>query len=146
MAAYYKGLLYAPAIDVNSGVVLGTTAPRVISGFGNSFPAFSGTTYFVMANSALTANSISVGTLKWDFPITEGVSLPSIVVNGNVYTLSDTGNLYVNNGATGTLLQTIALGLGQAGKPNSIPASGLGAGDGKIFVPSGSVFAAFAPK
>jgi outer membrane protein assembly factor BamB len=145
-AAYYKGLLYAPAINVSSGVVLTTTTPRVLSVFGKSFPTFSGSNYFTMANTALTASNIDVGTLSWFFPITESVSLPSITVNGNVYTLSDTGNLYINSGGSGVLLQTVNVGLGRAGKPNAAPASGMGAGDGKIFVPSGSIFAAFAPK
>jgi hypothetical protein len=107
-------------------------------------PAFHGQKMYTISGKSLVATDIASGNIDWFFTPKEGISLPPITVNGFVYALSDTGNLSVH-APGGRLVQSFVLGLGSSSTLLHAPASGLGAGLNTLFVPSGSVLAAFAP-
>jgi outer membrane protein assembly factor BamB len=145
VAAYFHGLLYAPDVNIGSGVVLNGHTGKSVGSLSGHIPAFYKLSSYGISGSSLVATSISTGNLKWFFTRKDTFSNPPIVINGNVYTLSDQGNLYVNGGQKGGLLQSFKIGLGSESSIAQGPSSGLGAGNGMLFVPSGSKLAAFSP-
>jgi outer membrane protein assembly factor BamB len=138
--AYYAGRIFGAnqIADAVSGNFLDGTGPGV--------PVFSGTTSYAISGTSLVAANIATGNFAWYLtPADDTFSNPPITINGNVYTLSDTGQLYINNGKTGTLMQTAKLGFGKRKAITPAPLGGLGAGQGTLFVPSGSLLVAFGP-
>jgi outer membrane protein assembly factor BamB len=146
IAAYYRGILYCP--DLSSGTSGGRFAADSGKTTGHwvyGLPAFSGNLAYIAGNKSIVALNIASPGAKWKFQANEQFSLPPITINGNVYTLSTAGTLFVNDGNSGKLLQSVKIGLGSAAKPSGALASGLGAGQGLLFVPSGTTLSAFGP-
>jgi len=139
--AYYGGRVYAPGANDISGVVLGAKNGQSLGALTSSvLPAFHGRTMYAISGKSLVATDIYSGNIDWFFTPKDNLSLPPIAINGFVYTRSDTGNLYIH-APGGRLAQTIAIGQGSS----TLPGGSLGAGQNTVFVPSGSLLAAFAP-
>jgi outer membrane protein assembly factor BamB len=150
VAAYYDGKLYTPQFYPPGnppGIVLNAANGKPASGLEGYTPAIhDGTRYWTTAAGGLHATKIEARSPLWTFNPKEKLVNPPIVINGNVYSLSNGGTLYANDGATGKLLQTIRIGLGSQKVEFFQPYTGLGAGQGRLFVPSGSILTALAPK
>jgi outer membrane protein assembly factor BamB len=147
IAAYYRNVLYVPNSDnsAGGGIIFNANTGRVLDGYFGGLPAFHANQGYSISGRSLVATNIVTGNITWSAIPKTAVSMPPIVVNGNVYTLSNSGLVYVNNGVTGKLVQAINVGLGTTNQPNAAPFSGLGVGPGVLLVPSGTVLAAFAP-
>jgi outer membrane protein assembly factor BamB len=146
IGAYYGGSFYAPYVNLQEGVILKAATGRVIAGLAAGTPAFSGNTAYTVSAMSVVASFVNGGNIRWRFTPKDTLLQPPITINGNVYTLSNTGVLYINDGNTGRLLQSLAIGRG-TGTSMAIgdPSTGLGAGQGTLLVPTGSILAAFAP-
>jgi outer membrane protein assembly factor BamB len=142
IAAYYKNILYCPA---SGGATFAADTGKTTGRWIYGLPAFSGDLAFVTGGEGVAAVSTASHGVKWKFSANQKFSLPPITINGNVYALSRSGTLFVNDGGSGALLQKIEVGLGATKAPSMAPASGLGAGQGVLLVPSGSILAAFGP-
>jgi outer membrane protein assembly factor BamB len=138
VAAYFGGRVYAPDVNLGSGVVLNAATGKVFGSLSGGLPAFYGKSSYAISGTSLVATSLSTGNLNWSFSPKDTLSATPITVNGNVYTLSDKGVLYVNDGTTGKLLQSIKIGLGSQNALSGGPSSGLGVGPDIVLVPSGS--------
>jgi outer membrane protein assembly factor BamB len=105
-------------------------------GVGFSYPPAlqAGMGYFVSDSAGLVARAIPGFAVKWNFAGDKTISPAAIVVNGQVIAASNAGHLYVLDGLTGKLEQTLSLPAstqnGEGGVPN-----GLAAGDELIVVP-----------
>jgi outer membrane protein assembly factor BamB len=147
-ASFYRQQLYAPTTDLSSGlpgVVIDTATGKQAGDFEGSAPAFYGSARFGISGTSLVSNDIATGKTRWSYEPKQTVTLPPIVINGNVYTLADGGTLYINSGANGRLLQSLRIGTGGATEPVQVPSSGLGVADNLLLVPSGNILAAFGP-
>jgi outer membrane protein assembly factor BamB len=147
IAAYYKNMLYVPDGNTSGsgGIEFNVKIGRVVDQFFGGLPAFYGNAAFSISGKSLIATNITTGNIVWTYRPTEKVSLPPIAINGMIYTLSDAGTLFVNGAVAGMLRQSIHIGRGSATAQNTAPSSGLGAGQGMLFVPSGTLLAAFGP-
>lgn len=142
-ATYYAGRLYVSAGIPISGVVLDAKTGKSLRSLAGEPPAFWGKTSFQVVGGSLVAANINTLKTLWRFTPPDTLSTPPIVIDGLVCSLSQTGKLYINSSATGQLLQTLNVGLGSLKTTINAPASGLGAGQNTLFVPSGSILAAF---
>jgi outer membrane protein assembly factor BamB len=146
VAAFYKGRLYAPQLFDDAGVIIDTATGAPVTGLaGPSLPAFTVDNAVSISGGAIVASDIASGNLRWYFAPKDGFTIPPIVINGNVYALSDGGVLYVNAGATGKLLQSIKVCSGAAAFDTLAGYRGLGAGQDTLFVPCGSTLIAIGP-
>ncbi len=157
-ASFYNHRLYAPEVLFNfTGLTFIGSSGKLVDGFGGSIPAFDGASSYAISaqdqpttERSLVATNVRTGNLRWAFtPKDDALFLPPIVINGNTYTLSNTGTLYINSGRTGLLLQKASIGVSGAVSSLALPIeewTGLGAGSGTLIVPSGSVLAAFGPQ
>jgi outer membrane protein assembly factor BamB len=143
VGSYYDGAFYAPGSFSGGGLIFNSATGKPIGSFNGSMPAFAGNFAYQIAGQSIVASSVSTNNIRWHYAPGTNLSLPPITINGDVYTLSDSGDLYINDGASGRLKQHIHVGLGSVGAQNTAPSSGLGAGQGKLFVPSGSLLLAF---
>jgi outer membrane protein assembly factor BamB len=145
IAPYYRQRLYLTSSTYTPGIILDASTGKTIGTFPGSAPTFIGSISYAISGISLAATNMTTGNLRWSFSPKDTLSLPPIVINGNIYTLSNGGTLYVNAGGNGQLLQSIHVGLGGTTALLQAPSTGLGAGDDLLFVPSGNVLAAFAP-
>lgn len=145
IAPYYRQRLYLTSTNYTSGIILDTATGKSVGTFPGTAPTFIGSTAYTISGSSLAATNMNTGNLRWSFTPKDTLPLPSIVINGNIYTLSNRGTLYVNAGSNGQLIQSIFVGLGGAPATFQTYITGLGAGNDLLFVPSGNVLAAFGP-
>jgi outer membrane protein assembly factor BamB len=145
IAPYYRQRLYLTSSNYTPGIILDTSNGKTIGTFPGSILTFIGSTSYTISGVSLAATNMTTGNLRWSFTPKDTLSFPPIVINGNIYTLSKGGTLYVNSGGNGQLLQSVHVGLGGATEILQAPSTGLGAGDDLLFVPSGNVLAAFGP-
>ena len=144
-AVYFAGKVYVGGGAGDGGLVVNATTGKLIGTLQGSPPAFYKRTSYGISQGSLVALDIESGNPAWFFRPADTFSNPPIVVNNYVFSLSDTGKLYINNGTTGALVQSFNIGLGSLSQIVAAPATGLGAGQGTVFVPSGSILAAFGP-
>ncbi len=123
---------YQP-VTANLGNMASTLSYQ--TGIGESYPpAFQGDLgYFVSDANGLVARAIPSLKMKWQFTGDQALSPAPIVVNGHVVIASTAGHLYVLNGSTGRLEQTLSLPTSQPLDEGGVP-GGLAAGDGIIAV------------
>jgi len=146
VAAYYKHRLYAPQAGGETGLILNTGNGKQSGVLPGSAPAFYGDTLFAVSGESIAASNIFTDNLTWFYtPKDDGFSIPPIVINGNVYSLSNKGVLHVNARLDGRSEQTITLGLGSQETIIGAPWTGLGVGSGILLVPSGTGLFAFGP-
>jgi len=157
IAAYYKGRLYAPWVNVDdSGLIFNAATGVPVTGLaGLSAPAFAADNMVSISRSALpgdpvpgvaiVASDIVTGNMNWRFAPNDSFTTLPIVINGNVYVLADSGNLYIIAGATGKLLQTIKVCDSAAAYHTLAGYRGLGAGQHVLFVPCGNTLTAIGP-
>ena len=104
-------------------------------GVGFSYPpAFLKQLGFFVTNNGLFALRRDTGAQAWSFTGDGQISPAAIVVNDDVIAASEAGHLYVLDGVSGRLLQTITLPAGSAQGYGGVP-NGLAAGEGIIVVP-----------
>ena len=139
-SAYFLGDVYASYVTVVSGAILGSKTGTFLGPFTGMAEAFDGDLSYLL-NSYISAINVKTGNLAWTFAPPSAL-YPPIVVNGTLFAYSGTGMLYALNGTTGTVLQTLTLGVGTGGFPNT---GGLGAGQGVLVVPSGNLLVALKP-
>jgi len=106
------------------------------SGIGSSYPPAlqGGMAYFVSDAQGLVARNTPNLKEQWHFAGDNSLSPAAIVVNGHVIVASSAGHLYVLDGSTGHLEQTLSLPPGQYMDEGGVP-NGLAAGNGVIAVP-----------
>jgi hypothetical protein len=145
-AAYYAGKIYMgkPFFTTGQGQIVDATTGRYLGGLGGNPPAFYRKTSYTISAGTLVASNLTSGNTVWSFT-KDTFSNPPIVVNNYVFSLSNGGTLYINNGSNGGLVASFNIGLGSLSRIPSAPQTGLGAGAGMVFVPSGSKLAAFGP-
>jgi len=143
ISAYYQGALYTPGQFSSGGLIFDAVTGRPIGSSNGGIPAFAGSFGYQIAGQSIVATNVSTNNIRWHYTPGTPLSLPPITINGDVYTLSNDGNLYINDGNNGRLKQHIHVGLGSATQQNGAPASGLGAGQSRLFVPSGSLLVAY---
>jgi len=159
--ALYNQTLFTSDLQVNdlqSGSALLAYNGKVLKNLGNissslayqrgigfSYPPAlqGGMAYFVSDASGLVARGTSDLKVQWSFVGEKTISPAAIVVNGHVIAASSAGHLYVLDGATGTLQQTLTLPPSQQSDEGGVP-NGLAAGDGVIVVPYLQSLTAFA--
>jgi outer membrane protein assembly factor BamB len=144
IAAFYAGRLYAPDIsNQTSGVIIETSTGALLGGLaGRAMPAFGQGKMYAISGTAIVASDLSTGNLHWYFAPADSFTIPPIVINGNVYSLSEKGVLYINAGADGKLLQSIKV---CSSAVNGGLLRGLGAAHNTLLVPCGHTLVAFAP-
>ena len=143
IAAYHDGRLYGPNLE--AGIVLDSKSGKLLSGMGGyPTPALYKQVMYTIAGVSLVASDIGTGNVKWFFQPQDPIEIPPIVINGNVYSLSSKGTLYVNDGRTGTLLQSLKV-CATASSSESSHYVGLGAGENTLLVPCGNSLVAFRP-
>jgi outer membrane protein assembly factor BamB len=109
-------------------------------------PAFRGGVAYIPGDRSLVARSVATGGTLWQIPTTRKPVIPPVVINGKVLIISAETTLSILDGTTGQTLQQITLprkiGLSVPGA-SAGPLSGLGAGDGMLFVPAGPDLVAY---
>jgi len=147
VASYYKRRLYAPQAGGETGLILNTVNGKQSGVLPGATPAFYGDTLFAVSGESIAASNIFTENLTWFYtPKDDGFSIPPIVINRHVYSLSNKGVLHVNAALDGRSEQTITLGLGSQSSFIGAPWTGLGVGSGVLLVPSGTGLFAFGPK
>ena len=137
-----NGLLYAP--NVNPTGYLLNAATGANAGYfsaGAATIAVTSQYAFYLNNRLLSAVSVANGTTAWTFAGDGQLTGSVLVINGEVFVQSNSGNLYAINISTGQVDWTQALGQGPAF--NSLLITGMNAGDGLLLVPVGSSLTAF---
>jgi outer membrane protein assembly factor BamB len=147
VAAYYRGRVYAPGVNIESGLILNAATGAVTGNLNSNslLPAFSGSLAFSVSGSDVLATKLSSSNLAWLAALSGTFSEPPIVVNDLVFALNTAGELYVLDAATGVVKQKIMVGLGGGTAAGYGDYGGMGAGEGYVVVPSGAVLAAFKP-
>jgi outer membrane protein assembly factor BamB len=147
VAAYYRGRVYAPGVNLETGVILDSKNGNVDGNLNSNFllPAFHGNFSYAITNGGVISTNLKTGNVGWFQPISDSLGTPPIVVNGTVFVLSETGVVYALNSTTGTVLQKLSPGLGGGSAGGYDSYSGLGAGQGYLVVPSGDILAAYTP-
>lgn len=145
--AYANGLLYVrdptssppdQVFDATSGTLVGTFTSTTI-------PALSTQTgYFLNAGTLQGIDLISHNVL-WSFAGDGHLVSAPIVIDNRVIVGSGTGNVYALDAATGTQIWNGNAGAAISGpdEQNLPPLAGIGAGEGYLIVPAGSVISAW---
>ena len=108
-------------------------------------PAFAGTTGLFLSGSTLTAQNTGTGAILWTFAGDGSLDTAPIVVNGDVYVGSSSGNLYALDLGTGNQVWSANAGasIRAPDENNAVQLTGLGAGEGYLVVPAGTHLTAF---
>jgi outer membrane protein assembly factor BamB len=144
VAAFYRNRVFAPTLNVSGGEILNATTGAIIGPISGGLPAFYGVLSFQATSSGVTATDINSGNLEWQFGTQDTLVGAPIVVNKTVFVASATGKIYALSVFSGKLLQTLSPGVGTAQSSYSTVA-GLGAGQGFLVAPTGSVLSAYVP-
>jgi len=145
VAAYYDGLVFAPGVNLFSGVVLNAKTGAVVGSLNGNLPAFYGYASFTASSSGIAAVNIKTGNLFWQFGTTQKLVGSPIVINSTVFVATATGDILAVNAKTGKLMQTLSPGLGGGAGSSYQTVSGLGAGQGYLVAPTGNVLSAYKP-
>jgi outer membrane protein assembly factor BamB len=111
----------------------------------SSIPAFSGTSGYFPERGTLRARELSTMTARWSFAGDGHLVSEPLVIGARVFTASSTGHLYVLRANTGQVSHTFTLGAGFVApdEHNSVPLTGMNAGDGLLLVPATDRLVAF---
>jgi outer membrane protein assembly factor BamB len=154
-SAYANGLLYVrDIIDFNSpfGQIYDATNGTQVGTFNvgtfqiGPIPAFGTTTGFFLNDGTLQAIDLTSRDLLWSFTGDGQLVSAPIVINEAVFVGSSSGKVYAVNVTTGSKLWEGNAGASITGpdEQNLIqPLTGLGAGEGYLVVPAGSVLTAW---
>ena len=138
---YVRDSLFGPTngliLDADTGVNLG--------GFDSDRPpAFSDNVGVYLQSGTLRGIDISSGQVLWSFAADGDLTSAPLIVNQTIYIGSSSGLLYALN------LEGQQVWSTQVGAPipapdefNAVLTTGLGAGDGLLIVPAGSILAAY---
>ena len=116
--------------------ILNATTGAVVGSFAAStLPAIHGNVGYFLDGSTVAAINPKTSKLFWEFTGDGSIATAPLVVNNYVVLASSLGNLYVVDGAKGTVAWTTKLG--------QAPSGLIGAGGKMIFIPLGSTLAAY---
>jgi outer membrane protein assembly factor BamB len=141
-AAVYAGLVYVRDIFNYStdGITLNAQTGALVGGFNSQYmPAFFQKFAFYTEAETLTAVDLSTGSTRWTAVASAGdsYSCSPIVVNGVVYTGTNSGKLIGYNNSSGKKIFSAHIGsTNSCGE--GVPTVGMGAGQGLLVVPAGS--------
>jgi outer membrane protein assembly factor BamB len=141
----YNGKLYVRDASVGNVILDASTGASSGTFSANRAPAFDGSLGFFLNGSTLSAMNLSTNTLVWSFTGDNTLSSAPIVVSGRVIVGSSSGNLYVLNESTGSVVSSAAVGAGISApdEQNASQLTGLAAGNGLLLVPAGTQLAAY---
>jgi len=143
-----NGLYYSPngfatysgqTFNAETGAGPGSYAASVI-------PAIGAQNGYFLQSGALNAIANGSSSPLWTFTGDGTLVTAPILVNGYVFIGGSSGNLYMLDALTGTVLKTVAMGAAipaGASDFSSLPVSGLTAGGGLLLVPAGNTLGAF---
>lgn len=143
----YQDRLYARDNFLSNVVLNASTGEEINAFVADLPPAFSGSTgYFYRNVSNLQARDVVSSAVKWSFDGDGTLATAPIVVNGYVYVGSHNGKFYALDASTGTNVWTDDLGsvipfISELSVSDPLP--GLGAGEGMIVVPAGTLLVAY---
>jgi outer membrane protein assembly factor BamB len=145
-AALYDGKLYVRDAIVGNTVLDASTGLTLGSFSATTAPAFSGATGFFLSGSTLQAVDLGSKAVLWSFTGDGSLSTAPIVVNGNVFIGSTTGNIYAVDATTGKQGWSAHLNSAISGPDEqnaSQPLTGLSAAAGFLAVPAGNTLTLF---
>src|SRR5579864_2178540 len=140
-AVYARELLHLNPTQDESLVLDGATGKKLGTFSAGPPPAFNDTTGFFQADGTLTATSLSSGNTLWTFTGDGGLVSAPIVIDNVVVVGSSSGAVYALDSSNGSVLWSGSAGAAIAApdEQNAILTTGLGAGDGYLVVPAGTV-------
>ncbi len=148
-SVYYNGRLYTRDDASSNSLILDATTGTELGSFAaQPTPAFSNGTGFFVNNGGLEARNAATQAVIWSASVAGNpfVTAP-IVINGNVYVGTAAGDVYAFDAATGSQSWhgNAGAGIKYPDEHNATLLTGLGAGEGLLFVPASNKLVAFAP-
>jgi len=128
-----------------NGVVLDASTGAMTGGFDSDRPpAFVGNLALFLQSGTLRGVDVPSGQVLWSFAGDGGLTSAPVVVNQTIYIGSDSGTLYGLNTSGQQIWSTqVGAAIPAPDEQNAFLTTGLGAGDGLLIVPAGSVLAAY---
>jgi outer membrane protein assembly factor BamB len=145
-SVFYNGRVYIRNNNLGDLALDSATGIPVAEISALRAPAFHGSTgFFLTPLLTLEARDVNSGSLKWSFTGDGNLNSAPIVVHGTVYITSTGGKLYALDENTGANVWTGTVGatVNGADEINSVPLTGLGAGEGLIVVPATNLVVAY---
>ena len=142
--AFYDGRVYAR--DGDAGVILtGHAGGQVGSFISRSVPAFRGSTGFFLEKSTLRARDLSTMDAAWSFAADGTLVSEPLVIDGRVFVASSSGRLWSLRRSSGRPIESFPLRAPFVApdEHNSVPLSGMNAGEGLLLVPASGRLVAF---
>jgi len=128
-----------------NGVVLNANTGTMIRGFNSDRPpAFFGNVALFLQNGTLSGVNAQNGQVLWSFAGDGGLTSPPLVVNQTIYVGSSSGTLYGLNTSGQQIWSTqVGASIPAPDEQNPFSATGLGAGDRLLVVPTASTLTAY---
>lgn len=138
-------LLYAPIAfpGYDGDIFNAETGDEVGAYSADAPPAFTSTLGYYLGSGRLSALSLSDGTQKWTFTGDGHLQGAPLAVDQYVFIGSSSGNVYAVDSTTGLQAWSVNLGAAIDTAVQSLPLSGLAAGDGLLIVPAGTKVIAY---
>jgi len=128
-----------------SGLVLDATTGNKTGEFNCDVPpAFIGNLALYLQSGTLRGVDIPSGQVLWSFAGDGGLTSAPLIVNQTIYIGSSSGTLYGLNTSGQEIWSTqVGAAIPAPDEQNALLTTGLGAGDGLLIVPAGSILAAY---
>jgi outer membrane protein assembly factor BamB len=128
-----------------NGLVLDATTGAKVGGFNcGPPPAFFGNLALFLYGGTLRGVDSTTGRTLWSFAGDGGLSSAPLIVNKTIYIGSSSGTLYGLNASGQQVWSTqVGAAIPAPDEQDATLTTGLGAGDGLLVVPAGSVLAAY---
>jgi outer membrane protein assembly factor BamB len=145
--AYANGLLYVRDPGEGSDKIFDASIGTMVGTFtATPIPALSAQTGFFQSAGTLQGIDLTTHNVLWSFTGDGFLVSAPIVINQTVFVGSSSGNVYAVDSTTGAKMWSGAAGSTISGPDEqnvSQPLTGLGAGEGYLIVPAGSVLTAW---
>ena len=143
-----NGVVYSPDTPSGyGGLMLNAQTGATLGSYqADTAPAITATEGFFLSAGTLNAVDLASNTIAWSFTGDGALNGAPIVVDGDVFISSSTGNLYALDGATGAVRWTTTLADAADsgnGWDTSMPFGGIAAGDGLLVVPAANTVTAY---
>ena len=148
-AVYYNNKVYLRSISPPNLLVLDAKTGKKINIYSSQrTPVFDGSRGFIFSNGTLQAFDEATGRVLWSFAGDGDLTSNPLVVNGVLYMGSKAGKLYGLNPSTGSQVFSIALPAPVTAPDdwNGKRSEGMGAGNGRLFVPASTWLVALVSK
>jgi outer membrane protein assembly factor BamB len=144
---YYNGKVYVRSVSPPNLLVADAKTGRPLQTYGaDRMPVFAGSRAFFFANGNLQGVDEATGRILWTFAGEGDLTSNPLVVNNTLYIGSSKSRLYALDPASGSVLSTVELpgGMDAPDDWNGGRTVGMGAGNGRLFVPVGGSLVALA--